>query len=89
MPFPSVKRVMPFHSVNPATARRFASFDEHDALAVREMVKTLRSARDEVAKCALACRHFATHGPASLAPDPSPGDGLVRYDPIGVLPWSQ
>ena len=65
-------------------------------LAVGEMGKTLRAARDEVAKCALACRHYATNGPALLAPESITSDGAVaghvRYDPLGVvlavMPWN-
>lgn len=64
-------------------------------LATREMGKTLRSARDEVAKCAFCCRHYAAHGPAMLAADDvRDGDfaGTVRYDPLGVvlavMPWN-
>ncbi len=70
--------------------------EELATLAVREMGKTLRSARDEVAKCALACRHYAARAPSLLAPEPIQADGAiaghVRYDPIGlvlaVMPWN-
>ena len=70
--------------------------DELATLAVLEMGKTLRSARDEVAKCALACRHYAAHAPALLTPESISSDGSVagsiRYDPIGivlaVMPWN-
>lgn len=64
-------------------------------LAVREMGKPIRAARDEVAKCAFACRHYAAHGARMLAPDEViDGDfrGAVRYDPLGVvfavMPWN-
>jgi succinate-semialdehyde dehydrogenase/glutarate-semialdehyde dehydrogenase len=70
--------------------------DELATLAVLEMGKTLRSARDEVAKCALACRHYAAHAPALLAAESIVSEGAVagtiRYDPIGlvlaVMPWN-
>ena len=64
-------------------------------LAVREMGKPIRAARDEVAKCAFACRHYATHGARMLTPDEVvDGEfrGTVRYDPLGVIlavmPWN-
>jgi succinate-semialdehyde dehydrogenase/glutarate-semialdehyde dehydrogenase len=64
-------------------------------LATLEMGKTVRSARDEVAKCASACRHYAAKGPAMLDPEEyRDGDfrGSVRYDPLGVIlgvmPWN-
>lgn len=71
---------------------------ERDALAVLatlEMGKTVRSARDEVAKCAFAARYYASHGAAMLATESlRDGDvtGTVRYDPLGVvlavMPWN-
>ena len=80
-----------------AVARRLDA--ERDALAeiaVREMGKTLRAARDEVAKCALGCRYYAANGPPLLAPEIAITDGAVsggiRYDPLGVvlavMPWN-
>jgi succinate-semialdehyde dehydrogenase/glutarate-semialdehyde dehydrogenase len=71
---------------------------EREALAVlatREMGKTLQSARDEVAKCATCCRHFAAHAPARLAPQLLEIDGAsatLHHDPLGVIlavmPWN-
>jgi succinate-semialdehyde dehydrogenase/glutarate-semialdehyde dehydrogenase len=71
---------------------------EQDALArlaTLEMGKTLRSARDEVAKCAFACRHYAAEGPRMLAAEAHTAAdfaGTVRYDPLGVvlavMPWN-
>jgi succinate-semialdehyde dehydrogenase/glutarate-semialdehyde dehydrogenase len=66
------------------------------ALAVREMGKTIRAAREEVAKCALACRYYAERAPGFLAPEEVRHGGVsagrVRYDPIGVvlaiMPWN-
>ena len=65
------------------------------ALATLEMGKTLQSARDEVAKCALACRHYAANAPKMLGIDRITADGVsgtVRYDPLGVvlavMPWN-
>jgi succinate-semialdehyde dehydrogenase/glutarate-semialdehyde dehydrogenase len=64
-------------------------------LATLEMGKTVRSARDEVTKCAAACRHYAAKGPAMLDPEEfRDGDfrGGVHYDPLGVIlgvmPWN-
>jgi succinate-semialdehyde dehydrogenase/glutarate-semialdehyde dehydrogenase len=64
-------------------------------LATLEMGKTVRSARDEVTKCAAAARHYANKGPAMLDADEyRDGDfrGAVRYDPLGVvlavMPWN-
>ncbi len=70
--------------------------DSYAALMTLEMGKPIRSARDEVAKCALACRFYAEHGPAFIAPeslvDDASGTGRVRYDPLGVvlavMPWN-
>lgn len=75
--------------------RLAAERDTLAALATLEMGKTLRSARDEVAKCAFTAQYYATHGPAMLAAESlRDGDvtGLVRYDPLGVvlavMPWN-
>lgn len=69
--------------------------DRLAALATLEMGKTLRSARDEVMKCVAACGHYATHGPAMLAPEPLHIDGadaVLHFPPLGVLlavmPWN-
>jgi succinate-semialdehyde dehydrogenase / glutarate-semialdehyde dehydrogenase len=60
-----------------------------------EMGKTFRSAVDEAAKCALACRYYAEHAEKFLADEPAniPGTrSFVRYLPIGpilaVMPWN-
>ena len=61
-----------------------------------EMGKPIRAARDEAAKCALACRFYAEHGPAFMAAetlvDDASGTGRVRYQPLGVvlavMPWN-
>jgi succinate-semialdehyde dehydrogenase/glutarate-semialdehyde dehydrogenase len=65
------------------------------ALATLEMGKTLQSARDEVAKCAFACRHYAAHAETMLAAEPIDIDGAtgtVHYQPLGVIlavmPWN-
>jgi succinate-semialdehyde dehydrogenase/glutarate-semialdehyde dehydrogenase len=61
-----------------------------------EMGKTLRAARDEAAKCALACRHYAEHASVMLAAEPVEHDGMrhgeIRFEPLGtvlaVMPWN-
>ena len=58
-----------------------------------EMGKHLEAARQEAAKCALACRYYVEHGAALLADEPVPGTcGFIRYQPIGpvlaVMPWN-
>jgi len=65
------------------------------ALATLEMGKTLRAAREEVVKCAAACRHYAAHGPARLAPEAQRFEGasaVLHYQPLGVvlavMPWN-
>lgn len=65
-------------------------------LMTMEMGKTLHAARDEAAKCALACRHYAEHGSVMLAAEPVEHDGTrhgeVRFEPLGavlaVMPWN-
>jgi succinate-semialdehyde dehydrogenase/glutarate-semialdehyde dehydrogenase len=61
-----------------------------------EMGKTLRSARDEAAKCASGCRYYAKHASVMLAAEPVEHDGTrhgeVRFEPLGtvlaVMPWN-
>ncbi|HEX7121453.1 MAG TPA: NAD-dependent succinate-semialdehyde dehydrogenase [Gemmatimonadaceae bacterium] len=57
-----------------------------------EMGKTLRSAIEEAAKCALACRYYAEHAARFLEPEPVDADGEVRFRPLGtvlaIMPWN-
>lgn len=61
-----------------------------------EMGKTLASAKSEVLKCAVCCRHYAEHGPVLLASEPVEFDAgtkvEIHYEPIGiilaVMPWN-
>ncbi len=61
-----------------------------------EMGKTLRSAREEVAKCAVGCRYYAEHAGTITAPVTVEGEGMrhgeVRFEPLGavlaVMPWN-
>jgi len=70
--------------------------DERDAfaaLATSEMGKTIRAARDEVAKCALTCRYYADNAATFLRKEPIDGDDqAVWIEPLGVvvavMPWN-
>jgi succinate-semialdehyde dehydrogenase/glutarate-semialdehyde dehydrogenase len=61
-----------------------------------EMGKTLRSARDEAAKCALGLRYYAEHAATFTAPVAIDNEGMrhgeVRFEPLGavlaVMPWN-
>jgi succinate-semialdehyde dehydrogenase / glutarate-semialdehyde dehydrogenase len=62
---------------------------------VLEMGKPIQQARAEVAKCALACEHFADHAPALLrdeAADSDASQSYVSFEPLGpilaVMPWN-
>jgi succinate-semialdehyde dehydrogenase/glutarate-semialdehyde dehydrogenase len=68
------------------------------AMMTTEMGKTLAAARQEVAKCAAACRYYAEHAPGFLADEPADAAAVgasrayVRYEPLGpvlaVMPWN-
>jgi succinate-semialdehyde dehydrogenase / glutarate-semialdehyde dehydrogenase len=75
--------------------------DEQDQIAAMmttEMGKTLSAARQEVAKCATACRYYAEHAAGFLAAEPADAgpvgaeDALVIYQPLGpvlaIMPWN-
>ena len=63
-----------------------------------EMGKTLAAAQVEVAKCATACRYYATHAGGFLADEPADAGAVkairayARYEPLGpvlaVMPWN-
>src|SRR5690242_9695958 len=64
-------------------------------LMTTEMGKTLRSAVDEAAKCATACRYYAENAERFLADEvveTSASKSYVRYQPLGVIlavmPWN-
>ena len=65
-------------------------------LATLEMGKPIQQARDEVAKCATACRFYADEAPRLLAPEhvlrDGHDDGAVYFHPLGILlaimPWN-
>ena len=68
------------------------------AMMTTEMGKTLAAARQEVAKCAAACRYYAEHASSFLADEPADADGVgaqrayVSYQPLGpvlaIMPWN-
>jgi succinate-semialdehyde dehydrogenase/glutarate-semialdehyde dehydrogenase len=72
--------------------------DEVAAMMTSEMGKTLAAARQEVDKCANACRYYAGHAAGFLADEPADaaavgaGRAYVRYQPLGVvlaiMPWN-
>ena len=75
--------------------------DEQDQIAAMmttEMGKTLAAARQEVAKCASACRYYADHAAEFLADEPGDAAAVgasrayVRYQPLGpvlaIMPWN-
>jgi len=80
--------------------RRLSILLETDAeelaiLMTTEMGKTLVSARQEVAKCAVCCRFYAENAARILAPEPIETEyeqSFVRWEPLGVIlavmPWN-
>ena len=75
-----------------------AEQDQTAAMMTTEMGKTLASARQEVAKCAAACRYYAEHAAGFLADEPADasavgaGRAYVTYQPLGpvlaIMPWN-
>jgi len=75
-----------------------AEQDPIAAMMTTEMGKTLAAARQEVAKCATACRYFAEHAESFLADEPADAQAVgaqrayVRYQPLGpvlaIMPWN-
>lgn len=72
-----------------------AEKDRLGRIMTTEMGKTLKSARDEAAKCAWACRYYAENAERMLA-DEAVATGasasFVRYQPLGpvlaIMPWN-
>ena len=68
------------------------------AVMTTEMGKTITAARQEVAKCAGACRYYAQHAAAFLADETAEADGVgakrayATYQPLGpvlaIMPWN-
>ncbi|QNI36171.1 NAD-dependent succinate-semialdehyde dehydrogenase [Edaphobacter albus] len=59
-----------------------------------EMGKPIHAARQEVAKCATACRYYAENAARILAPEAiaTENSSYIRWDPLGVIlaimPWN-
>ena len=79
--------------------RKLAAILEHEtddlaAIITQEMGKPLHAARQEVLKCATACRYYADNAVRILAPEsiPTENHSYVRWDPLGVIlavmPWN-
>jgi succinate-semialdehyde dehydrogenase/glutarate-semialdehyde dehydrogenase len=88
-------RVMPF-AMRAAGLERAALIlekqqDEFAVLMAREMGKPLTQGKAEVVKCASACRHYAAHGEAMLAPVVEDG-ATILHQPLGpvlaIMPWN-
>ncbi len=69
--------------------------DRWAAIMTGEMGKLLSAARDEAAKCAVACRWYADRAESLLAPEPVDVEGersYVAWQPLGVvlavMPWN-
>src|SRR5689334_534654 len=72
--------------------------DQIAAMMTTEMGKTLAAAKQEVAKCATACRYYADHAEQFLADEPADASGVgaadayVGYQPLGpvlaIMPWN-
>jgi succinate-semialdehyde dehydrogenase / glutarate-semialdehyde dehydrogenase len=69
--------------------------EEYARLITLEMGRPIQPARDEIAKCALVCRYYASHAPAmlretSIAVDPN--HARIVLQPLGpvlaVMPWN-
>jgi succinate-semialdehyde dehydrogenase/glutarate-semialdehyde dehydrogenase len=69
-----------------------AERERHARLLTEEMGKTIRAARDEVAKCELTLRYYAEHAAAFLSAAEVADAGRVVYQPLGVvlavMPWN-
>jgi succinate-semialdehyde dehydrogenase/glutarate-semialdehyde dehydrogenase len=75
-----------------------AEADATAELMTLEMGKTVKAAKAEVLKCAMACRYYAEHGPAILADQEVDAASVkaerayVRWQPLGpvlaIMPWN-
>jgi succinate-semialdehyde dehydrogenase/glutarate-semialdehyde dehydrogenase len=75
-----------------------AEQDQIATMMTTEMGKTLAAARQEVAKCATACRYYAEHAEDFLKDEPADAGAVgaenayVTYQPLGpvlaIMPWN-
>ena len=75
-----------------------AELDQIAAMMTTEMGKTITSARQEVAKCAVACRYYADHAAGLLEDEPANAAAVgasrayATYQPLGsilaIMPWN-
>jgi succinate-semialdehyde dehydrogenase/glutarate-semialdehyde dehydrogenase len=69
-----------------------ADKETYARLLTGEMGKTIRSARDEVAKCAMTLRFYAERAEEFLADTVIADGGRVAYQPLGpvlaIMPWN-
>ena len=72
-----------------------AEKDRLGRLMTLEMGKPIQAAIDEAAKCAMACRFYAEHGPGFVRDehvDDPDHRSMVAYEPLGVvlavMPWN-
>jgi succinate-semialdehyde dehydrogenase / glutarate-semialdehyde dehydrogenase len=68
--------------------------DDLAATITLEMGKPVHASRQEILKCATACRYYADNAARILTPEPIPTENhsYVRWDPLGailaVMPWN-
>jgi succinate-semialdehyde dehydrogenase/glutarate-semialdehyde dehydrogenase len=69
--------------------------EDYARLITLEMGRPIQPARDEIAKCALACRYYAEHAPSMLRDveiDVAPNRARTELQPLGpvlaVMPWN-
>jgi succinate-semialdehyde dehydrogenase/glutarate-semialdehyde dehydrogenase len=66
--------------------------ERHARLLTEEMGKTIRAARDEVAKCERTLRYYAGNAADFLTDTEVSGAGRIAYQPLGVvlavMPWN-
>ena len=84
--------------MNRAAAILDSEQDQIAAMMTTEMGKTLAAARQEVAKCANACRYYAEHAAGFLADEPADAAAVgaerayATYQPLGpvlaIMPWN-
>ncbi|MCU1492240.1 MAG: NADP-dependent succinic semialdehyde dehydrogenase [Acidimicrobiaceae bacterium] len=75
-----------------------AELEQIATMMTAEMGKTVAAARQEVQKCAKACRYFAQHAQHFLADEPADAKAVgaavayARYQPLGpvlaIMPWN-